>query len=148
MNINSRTFNSWMKKNQEKYKNIEEICINFAKYVLERENNGDTWKNNLEIYLQEEFIAYAKLISDKNYILERQRYHPKLNILLSLEKAHKDFWGTEEGWKYKKKKKASNINWKSTFSNSLSMRFNQVWQNNEETPIKSGISLPQSMKKT
>jgi hypothetical protein len=92
-----------------------------------------SWKNDYEIYKDELRKAYQKFTTDKSYISERQNYHPGLNIILSLEKACKDYWVTEAGWTYKKKQKIDKIDWKRTFNNALTQKSNQVWLS-KETP--------------
>jgi len=85
-----------------------------------------------EKYFTEELESYQKLISNKDWLTEQEKYHPNLNILLSLEKAHTQFWGTEVGWEHTKKKKSKKKNWKRTYENALSQRVNQVWKSKEE----------------
>lgn len=86
-----------------------------------------TWKNDFEAYKVSLRAAYKALINDKDFIAERERYHPGLNIKLSLEKACKDFWATEAGWKRKKQSKIENIDWKATLRNALDQKSNHVW---------------------
>lgn len=85
-----------------------------------------TWKEDFNVYLQELDAAYTALIGDSAFIAERQRFHPELDINLSLEKAYRDYWATEAGWQHKKKAKAKVTNWKSTFSNALTLPSNKV----------------------
>jgi hypothetical protein len=63
---------------------------------------------------------------------ERQRYHPRLNIGLTIEKACKDFWATEAGWKHKKASRTAKIDWRQTFSKILTVDCNKVWKTREE----------------
>lgn len=87
-----------------------------------------TWKEDFDVYLQELKFAYNALVNDLSFIAERQRYEPKLDICLSLEKAYKDYWGTEAGWKKKKAARSKDIDWKRTFVNALSLSSNKVYQ--------------------
>lgn len=87
------------------------------------------WKEDYNIYKSEELNAYNLLLNDKDFIEERKKYHPNMDVKLSLEKAHVDFWSTEAGWLYKKKSKTSKIDWKSTYRNALAIKSNQVWGN-------------------
>jgi len=84
------------------------------------------WKLDYNIYLKEAGKAYRNLKSDTKWIKSRERYHPNLDILLSIEKAFVDYWGTELGWEHKKKGKSDSINWKSTLQNALTLQCNQV----------------------
>lgn len=86
-----------------------------------------TWKEDFTVYLQELDAAYNLLASDEAFISERQKYDSRLNIRLSLEKAYKDFWSTQEGWKNKKASRSKAINWKLTFINALSLNSNKVY---------------------
>ena len=61
-------------------------------------------------------------------MVEQQKtFHPGLNVLLSLEKAHTQFWGTDAGWEHTKRKRSKSKDWKRTYQNSLSQKVNQVW---------------------
>jgi hypothetical protein len=97
-----------------------------------KEEEIKSWKEDFEIYKNELREAFKTIITPE-YISERQNYHPKLNIKLTIEKAVKDYWILEAGWKNKKGKRTKNIDWKSTFNNALSQKQNQVWQTNTES---------------
>ena len=85
-----------------------------------------------ELYFKTEQATYIELSKNLTWLQEQEKYHPNLNILLSLEKAHTQFWGTEAGWEHTKKKKSKKKNWKRTYENALSQRVNQVWKSKEE----------------
>ena len=87
-----------------------------------------TEKSPWEIYQAEEQAAYDALTKDAAWIAEQQKYAPQQDILLSLEKAHKNFWGTEAGWKHKSRKRTKWNNWKLTFANALSLPGNKAWR--------------------
>jgi hypothetical protein len=91
-----------------------------------------TWRDSFEIYLNDLRVAYGKAIRDREWIAERQKYHPGLNILLSLEKACKDYWSTEAGWKKKKAGKTAKTDWVRTFNNALTVSGNKVWETKEK----------------
>lgn len=84
------------------------------------------WKKNFEVYLKELDEAYQKLIVDKHFIAEQEKFNPGVDVLLSMEKAYKTFWRTEAGWKNKKGKKTKTNDWKRTFSNAISL--NKVYK--------------------
>ena len=90
------------------------------------------WRENFEIYKDDLRKSYNELLADKKYIEERERYHPNLDIKKTIEKACVDFWATEAGWKNKKTSKTVDIDWRSTFNNSLSQKLNQVWKDKED----------------
>jgi hypothetical protein len=89
-----------------------------------------TWRENFEIYKSELRDNYNILINDSKWINERQKYHPNLDVKLTIEKACKDFWATEAGWKNKKKSKTITIDWKATLQNALTLKSNQVYKQN------------------
>ena len=86
------------------------------------------WREDFDFYLEQLREAYTILLEDKDWIKQKQSYHPKLNIEKSLEKACVEFWATPAGWEYKKKSKTVVINWKSTFDNALNQKGNKVWK--------------------
>jgi hypothetical protein len=94
-----------------------------------------SWKNDFQIYLQNLRNEWKKIVTSE-YIKERETYHKNLDIKLTLEKACKDFWATDEGWKHKKKSKSESINWKLTFNNSLTQKVNQVYKNDKKEYVK------------
>jgi len=87
-----------------------------------------TWRESFEIYLEQISLVYNNLIQNEAFIKEREKYHPNLDIRLSLEKAYKDFWGTEAGWKNKKSSRSNQVDWVRTFKNALDQRMNQVFK--------------------
>lgn len=89
--------------------------------------NGENWRNDFEIYISELREVYHKLLSDKKWMDERKKYHPNLNIELSLEKSCVEFWATEAGWIHKKKSKTNIIDWNRTLTNALDIKKNQVY---------------------
>jgi len=105
------------------------------------------WKTDFEIYKKELQTEFEKLISDTSYIFERENYHPGLDIIKSLEKAFNDFWNTEAGWKNKKQSRIKEIDWRATFNNALSLKFNQVWKKNEQKKSSAGSRAMETMMK-
>lgn len=91
-------------------------------------DNISEWRKNFETYISEVYIAFEKIKIDSIWIAEQEKYNPNINIILSIEKSIKNFWGTESGWSNKKKTKTQNIDWKQTFAKTLS--FNKVYKQN------------------
>jgi hypothetical protein len=86
-----------------------------------------TWRENFEIYKSEMETAYNELIADDEFIETQDRLHGNIiDIRLSLEKAKTNFWGTEAGWRHKKKSKSKEIDWKLTFVNAIDI--NKVYK--------------------
>ena len=77
------------------------------------------WMTDYEAYRKEADEAIRALIKDEAWMQKMQQYHPKLDVLLSIEKSWNTFWGTEEGWERKKKAKVRTINWKSTLGRTI-----------------------------
>lgn len=84
------------------------------------------WRESFEAYKDELRDAYAKIISDQEWMEQQQRYHPNLDIPLSLEMACVQYWATDDGWMNKKKSKTENIDWKSTLAKTLV--YNKVYK--------------------
>lgn len=108
--------------NNETNKQIEDSVIEDEKLI-----EALDWKTDFNIYVSELRIAFKEILTPE-YISEREKFHPYLDISKTIEKACKDYWSTEEGWKNKKKSKTQTINWKSTFNNSLTQKMNQVYK--------------------
>jgi hypothetical protein len=129
-------------KTKLKLKNNDNNTQSKLEYIIEEEIKEEkefikTWKNDFETYKEQLREAYKQILTPE-YIKERQIYHPKLNIKLSIEKAIKDYWITEKAWLKKKKDNIVNINWLTTFNNALCQKSNQVWlqkENNLEKDI-------------
>ncbi len=104
---------------------IPEIGTNNNTY-----NNKDiiTWRNDYNIYKSQLRETYLSLINNHEWIEQQEKYHPGIDIELTLEKACVNYWATEAGWKYKKAKKTENIDWKSTLTKSLSQSINKVYK--------------------
>jgi hypothetical protein len=97
------------------------------------------WKENVstfEKYQEWELEQYTKITNDRNWIESRKEYHPNLDILLTLKKAHVDFWSTKAGWKNIKSRKGSEVDWSATWVNALTMDCNRVWK-----PKQGGVEM-------
>lgn len=95
------------------------------KETKENESISD-WRNDFEIYKSDLRKVYQDLINDSEFIQNQEKYHPGVEIALSLEKACVNFWATEAGWKHKKKSRSKEIDWKSTLINAIDM--NKVYK--------------------
>jgi uncharacterized protein YdaU (DUF1376 family) len=138
-NIGSR----WGKNNKSlSGKKIDDIHMNNIcnTHVIHMENENDNrigidcikekplWKTSFPEYEKQIGEAYDGLIANAEWLQERKKYHPNLDIRLSMEKAFNDFWGQEAGWIHKKKSKTDVINWDTTFKNALTLKGNQVYE--------------------
>ncbi len=91
----------------------------------------ETWRTSFDIYKKSLRSEYKKLVKDVEFLQKMQRYHPGLDILLSLEKACVEYWSLEAGWKKKKASRSVEIDWVSTLSNALNLKSNQVYKERE-----------------
>lgn len=100
----------------------EDVIIDNNKDLSNKGGVGEkvkTWRDDFSIYKSELDAVYNTLIVDQKFIKEREEFNPNLDIVLSLKKAYTDFWSTEKGWKFKKKKRSKNIDWRSTLKNAI-----------------------------
>lgn len=77
------------------------------------------WRTDFETYKKELREAYRSAVADTSWLDQRRRYHPNLDIELTLERACAEYWATEAGWLHKRKSKSGSINWRSTFCQTL-----------------------------
>ena len=94
----------------------------------------DTWKTSYEIYLKSCMDGYNALKEDTKWLAKQQKFNPNVDILLSLEKAVENFWGTEAGWKNKKSRRSKDIDWKSTLTKTIDMNKVFLPRNGFESP--------------
>ena len=123
------------KNNKERKKEDNNSCnsnteISSRKYKKTRgkKNNEPTWRTDFEVYKTELRAAYLELIQDADFLSKQQRYHPNVDVKLTLEKACINFWATEAGWKHKRKSKSERIDWRQTLTNAISQPQNKVYE--------------------
>jgi hypothetical protein len=105
---------------------INGFVIGFRYAESLQESKVSNWRNDFDVYLLGLTKVYSTLVLDPDYIQQQEKFNPNIDIKLSLEKAVTNFWGTEAGWKYKKKQKSKDIDWKATLTNAISL--NKVWK--------------------
>jgi hypothetical protein len=86
------------------------------------------WRTDFEIYKSELREVYLSLKDDRAFIADQRRYHPGVDVALTLEKACVNFWATEAGWKHKKRQKTNEIDWEATLTNAISQPQNKVYE--------------------
>ncbi len=70
-------------------------------------DNVPLWKTNFEVYKNMVEEAKQKILNSPDIIQRRiLSFFPQLDVLKSLELSIDRFWGTEAGWKNKKKRKS------------------------------------------
>ena len=92
------------------------------------------WRKNFGDYIKFLNEEYDKILTDSEFFETQQKYYPNLDIKLSLEKSIVNFWGTEAGWKHKKKSRSKEIDWRQTFVNAIPM--NKVYKQNQSNGTK------------
>lgn len=125
-------------KNEQVLKQVFEqnielyINVNVNKdIIINNEDKVITWKDDFNIYIKNLNSALKILLADEDWLAERERFHPNLEIKKTLEKSYLDFWAKEAGWKNKIKSKSIEIDWKATFNNALTQKMNQVYKTKE-----------------
>ena len=106
----------------------------------------DTWKTSYEIYLKSCMDGYNALKEDTKWMAKQQKFNPNVDILLSLEKAVENFWGTEAGWKNKKSRRSKDIDWKSTLTKTIDMNKVFLPRNGFESPTVKKPLTPEARK--
>jgi len=86
------------------------------------------WRTDFDVYMEYCREGWREIVKDEPWLDDLRKFHPKLNIMLSIEAAFKFYWATEKGWEQKKKdKKAKSINWKQTIANGI--KLNAIYKN-------------------
>jgi hypothetical protein len=101
-----------------------------VKVEEKEEEKEELWKQKtdagFEAYLDFAEPEFDKLKNDWQWIADKKRFYPGVNISLSLDKMWEEFWGTRAGWENIRKRKSKEVDWKRTIENGLSMKMNQV----------------------
>lgn len=118
-------------KNGKLYPKKLQGLFHEAQEVSETKSKSADERWGKEKYFESELAAYNDLLNDAEWLLTQEKYHPGLNVRLSLEKAHTQFWGTDAGWDFSKRKKSKAKNWKLQYANALCQKVNQVWNKKE-----------------
>lgn len=106
-----------------------------------------SWRDDFEVYKSELKEAFDKIVSDEDFIENRQKYHPNVDIRLSLQKAYEDYWNTEAGWKKKKSGRSKEIDWKATLRKALDQPQNRVYKQKVTDKPEPGRALSESQEK-
>lgn len=110
----------------------------------EKKKHTPAWKSRcetFELYQQWELEEYQKIQIDTEWLRNRKEFHPRLDLRLTLKKAHEDFWSTKAGWKNIKARKGEEVDWRTTWSNVLTLKGNQVWENTTAPSPTAGQSM-------
>lgn len=123
------------KKSKEEKDSIDININNISSTTTEEKSDTPvlkTWRESFDVYLAECKYEFNRLYNDESFIKKQQLFNPNVNIRKSMFKAYDNFWGTEAGWKHKKKAKAKETNWQQTIANALSLPSNKVYLTKEE----------------
>jgi len=96
-----------------------------------------SWKDDFNIYLTECKKSYHQYYNDEQFIVAQSKLNPNVNVKLSITKGFENFWGTEAGWKHKKKSRIKEIDWRQTIINSIEM--NKVYYTKQELEFTNGV---------
>jgi hypothetical protein len=102
--------------------------------LKEEDSKGETkiWRDDIDIYFDLVKAAHDKFKKDPDLVSKHERLNPNVDILLTVEKAVVTFWGTEAGWKHKKKSRTKEIDMVATLINSISQQMNKVYKPREK----------------
>ena len=106
--------------------NIQKEIYN-SDSIQEKEKEKN-WKTDYDIYLNSLRTAWVEILKDSDWLSDKERFYPKVDIKLSLEKGCKEYWATDAGWKNKKRSRSNTIDWRATFDNLLSNKQNRVYK--------------------
>ena len=123
---------------KEKY--IEKMSLDEPKKE-KKSKEKEAWKEDFEVYANLVLDAKYALLNDNDVREAKTKYYPNLDYDLTLDKMVNEFWGTKEGWEYKKKhaKKTVKIDMVSTLKKGFDISSNRVYKRNgvgQATPEK------------
>lgn len=130
--INYQDFKIIKKNKKTAKKTVDDTTERLQKDTTKeyKEDNTLNWRESFDVYLKECKEAYRSFWNNPEQLETQQRLNPGINIKRSIEKGFVNFWGTEEGWRYKKKSKSEEINWTLTIVNSI--EHNKVYYTKQE----------------
>lgn len=134
-------------KKGEEYNNNNNIQETSANADAKKVAAAKSWRDDFEVYKSELKEAFDKIVSDEDFIENRQKYHPNVDIRLSLQKAYEDYWNTEAGWKKKKSGRSKEIDWKATLRKALDQPQNRVYKQKVTDKPEPGRALSESQEK-
>lgn len=90
----------------------------------------EAWKESFGVYLELVEDAKDKLLVDADTKAAKEKYYPNIDYAMTLDKMVSEFWGTPEGWKYKKShsKKTVKIDMVATLKKGFDMSHNRVYK--------------------
>lgn len=92
----------------------------------EDEIEKGSWRKDFNIYVNQLNSCFNELKKDKEFILTQEKFNPNVDIILSIEKAITNYWGTEAGWKHKKQSRSVELDWKATLTKAID--YNKVYK--------------------
>ena len=90
---------------------------NNSKELKKDETKG--WRDDFSVYLALVNDAKDTLANDKVFFEQMNKYHTNVDFYKTLDKMVEMYWGTEQGWENKKKKRSKTINMVSTLKNNF-----------------------------
>lgn len=124
---------------ESKVKDCPDCSANNSRTIPEQfkstENidQNKNWRTSFPVYFDLVGKAVSEILMSDSWVSKQEVFNPNVDIRLSVKKAFENFWGTEAGWKHKKKSKSVEIDWYATFANAISI--NKVYkQRNQFVP--------------
>lgn len=105
-----------------------------------RAHEGD-WRNDFKEYMRITNKACREILESPDTMEQQKRFNPGVDIRLTLEKAYTNFWGTEAGWKNKKKGRSKSIDMVRTMINAISQPQNKVYEKRNNQDGNNGARL-------
>lgn len=110
---------------------------------INKPDKKETWRTSYVVWQQEEQDAYNNILNDNEWMEERERLKPytTLNLKKTIENAH-GYWKSEAAWKHRKKSKTKDLDWKTTYINSITQKINQVFDDRKIEYSKNSVEKP------
>ncbi|MCC8146552.1 MAG: hypothetical protein LIO93_08985 [Bacteroidales bacterium] len=100
-----------------------------------------SWKDDFSVYRNELQTAFSGLMADEEFIKEREKFHPGLDIPLSMEKAYVEYWSKESSWTKLRSSRYAALDWEKIFIMTLDQKQNHVWLKKGEKDAADGKEI-------
>lgn len=122
----------------------EAFCDEQVDKKPKKEVAPEAWKEAFGVYLELVEEAKAKLLADADTKAAKEKYYPNIDYAMTLDKMVNEFWGTPEGWRYKKThtKKTAKIDMVATLKKGFDLSHNRVYKRATIGTSKPSTALP------
>ena len=122
------------KKSKKKERKEEESKKNNKTNIMPHDGGESEWRKSFDKYFELGSNAIVEVLKDRGWFHKQEQYNPGVDIELSVKKSFDNFWGTQAGWRHKKKSKTVEIDWYTTFANAIAMNKVQKPRENQYGP--------------